>query len=1378
MSEDRRSARAGAISGRGYRFQDAVAGYLAVLGAVGDLALESIYCEGLEDVTFETSEAMVCAQVKSRRPDLSPHSIGHVAADISFLVRRHRERLISNPNCRVAYVAESLPAGLSATGWDRTLTREDEAFGKLVAAFGSIDDSPSDEELLRVSLISAPTPDRDAAMRLSEHFNLVLVASQLVFLRFKQALADSADANHDGVAVSYTKTDLENLRVAALETINLDALKAAISDGFVEPLDLVTRVEEAGFYLGVDVQPGHLASGYLVPRQDETDRMVNELRERRALLVAGPSGAGKSALTWMAAEATAHEIVWYRVKRLTADAVEPIARLSRSLGEGASGVRVGFIVDDVGKTPGPWDDLTEYASTRPGLIVLGSIREEDLALLASKQSVAIERPVLDEQLAEAIYARLVNEGNTSWAAWREPFELCAGLLLEYVHILSAGTRFEQTISAQVEARLADATRHDELAVLRLVAMADTYGCEVNLQRLRAELDLADDQLGFALRRLFDEHLIREGTVGFVGGLHELRSDAIVRAAHAMGSPTEAETALRLLSVLEGVDLTVAVAALLEPSFGRGDILRSVGMATVPGTSVLEPQAIQEALRSRLASDPRFTIVTSILQGLRVAGFRRTAREWLTIMDDLQVPVNARQVVATLGLTETDLTGGLFPDAWIQASERMRTCAVIDYREGMAEAVANALHSSTIQATIGDLEYLLLASARWDECTDEIRQYVGSQSTNLVGQSSLEQIKLLEAATVHAEATAQLVAQSLGGESQLLDQYAAQQPWLFDVGREVDANGVAVVAAKWLHIDTAVAHGDISTLAIRDAENVHDAVVAVCRDLIALQPSASFAKVSAVNADDALSGFGDYVIADKTIDRKNLPTNGDVVWNRIRLATVDMVAPKTSTTDRLVAESSLLEALAHAMSEFASHWVVGAYSQPQPQLQPQPQPQLQRPAAAEHALTALDQATAEASLLPSPSSPVSTGVMLRRLSDPMVMPELPVSNPVADVVNTIASNIASRMLQSDDGWGSVGAHIGNSAIPALESLLESYRWDFIDTDPSASITALLTVMQDLHDILVGLSGSPERAIQRIRNQATGRPDPLRSAAERMRTASVERVNRIKREMTVELQRSVGVASDVEIMDRPCEDRYGMCWPPTDYCVLVRGDDPLALARLGSGIGATREALIPPLSSLVVMPVFRNQASPQLATRVFETVTIPSPSDGESWAHRLGLEVLGSPGWVAATALLGALFTMSAILSLRCRRGLRPIEISVHERAEADFSNGVRSIYRLARASAGEAIVSDDSVEISPMTDSELATIPGQALAVILSWAMSVDSEEDAITEPASGSGVPGEFASRVSRMMRGDDPSLLAQVTGVNILLLLHDVDSEPASQFA
>src|SRR6185312_14397028 len=102
------------------------------------------------------------------------------------------------------------------------------------------------------------------------------------------------------------------------------------------------------------------------------------------------------------------------------------------------------------------------AASTPGVLLLGSIREEDLALITTQPHAVAVRPTLDEALAEHIFERLRAHGQTTWLGWLEPHHLSMGLLMEYVQILTSGQKLQDTISAQIATRLSDVSRHDEL----------------------------------------------------------------------------------------------------------------------------------------------------------------------------------------------------------------------------------------------------------------------------------------------------------------------------------------------------------------------------------------------------------------------------------------------------------------------------------------------------------------------------------------------------------------------------------------------------------------------------------------------------------------------------------------------------------------------------------------------------------------------------------------------------------------------------------------------------------------------------------------------------------------------------------------------------
>jgi hypothetical protein len=136
------------------------------------------------------------------------------------------------------------------------------------------------------------------------------------------------------------------------------------------------------------VQPGHVAAGLTVPRPEMVDAVLAGLDRTRACLVAGPSGAGKSAVAWMAAYVARH-VLWYRVRRLDEQDVDLLLRLADAAGASPA-TPVGFVVDGVGVGAlAAWDALQREAASRPGVLLLGSVRTEDLFPLATLADCAV-----------------------------------------------------------------------------------------------------------------------------------------------------------------------------------------------------------------------------------------------------------------------------------------------------------------------------------------------------------------------------------------------------------------------------------------------------------------------------------------------------------------------------------------------------------------------------------------------------------------------------------------------------------------------------------------------------------------------------------------------------------------------------------------------------------------------------------------------------------------------------------------------------------------------------------------------------------------------------------------------------------------------------
>ena len=103
--------------------------------------------------------------------------------------------------------------------------------------------------------------------------------------------------------------------------------ESALREGICEEVDFLTPMDEPHFYLGVDVQPGHLAAGLVVERPAARQLTLKALEARRNVLIVGPSGSGKSALMWEVARAASHVEKWFRVHCLSVEQIPSLKSL-------------------------------------------------------------------------------------------------------------------------------------------------------------------------------------------------------------------------------------------------------------------------------------------------------------------------------------------------------------------------------------------------------------------------------------------------------------------------------------------------------------------------------------------------------------------------------------------------------------------------------------------------------------------------------------------------------------------------------------------------------------------------------------------------------------------------------------------------------------------------------------------------------------------------------------------------------------------------------------------------------------------------------------------------------------------------------------------
>ena len=226
---------------------------------------------------------------------------------------------------------------------------------------------------------------------------------------------------------------------------------------------------------------------------------------------------------------------------------------------------IGLVFDEVGSVNSNlWDVLVRELRGIPALYFLGSVRHEDVTLVANQSDTVFIPVILDEDLAQTVWEKLSAGNHTNWTHWREPFEQSEGLMLEYMHLLTQGKRLAAVIGEQIRQREHE-NRNDELTILRCAAVLCARGGEVLAKRLFELLDLEPDAANRSLRRLIDEHLVRESRPGVLGGLHILRSDAIVKASHDETVYLTSDTLWRSLPATTSETLPRVVQSILADS---------------------------------------------------------------------------------------------------------------------------------------------------------------------------------------------------------------------------------------------------------------------------------------------------------------------------------------------------------------------------------------------------------------------------------------------------------------------------------------------------------------------------------------------------------------------------------------------------------------------------------------------------------------------------------------------------------------------------------------------------------------------------------------------------------------------------------------------
>ena len=1004
-------SRSGAVAGRGYHYQDLVGAWVALHALAGDIDAWRVIAEGLDDLTCEAS-APQQVQVKSRQERVGDFRTAEVARFVVQAWQRRLLRLAADADESAVVVVERAVDGYAPRDWARRLSDDDRWTNLVVAArqraqrLGIAADA-ADLLIARTTVVVLPQRRifDDAAERVAAHTGLPLASTLPVVQALRAAVAEHADRNAEvgwDDRVGLSRTDIERIVTDTAALVDRASLTAAVASGSCEPVDFDTPSADPEFYSGTGTQPGHIAAGLVTPRPAVTNEVLAGLGSGRAVLIVGPSGIGKSAVLWMAAYVARH-VVWYRVHRLGVDDVEPLIRLATANGAGRHGP-VGFIIDGVGTgSLAAWDELQQRAAAVPGVLLLGSVREEDTLPLRTFGQCVLVRPRLDEHLAARIHKGLLESGATTQPHWRETYNQSDGLTLEFTHLLSQGRRLRDVIGDQVRDRVRN-HRTAELAVIAPVSVAHRWGAALSVTRLAEVVSGSAGELKEALTRLADEHLVTVED-GVVRGLHPLRSTALCEAVHEVPPPTISGT---VRDVIERI----------SPHHLLSFVARAIA-----GEPSLAP-AVVDSLANILDRTPGdLPLMSAALAGLRLADFTLTARRWVAILEKHEVPVPHRPLGLDLALLDTELVDGL-DSRLVAAIEEIRgdrASRIPALRDQLLTRIgAHTLNGLVHQAgTIFDISALLSPLAGTGLVITSPPS--GSPLRAALRDAALVDIgELIANARNVSPAAGEALLDAAGGSDTIIERLQQEHPWLLDLDI-VDDGEDRVLRGRVLHV------------ADHHNSDPEKSIKALATLGLRCLPDVARADLRTVLACGVPLRINDYEIAVSGLLSKYALSDSEVAWNRERSRFARSLVAATSTTERLTAGLAVLEGSADFLANLADAWVTNRGVGQRVEALNRQRTQL---------LGDIDALAPERASEPLASPADQPGGMLA-------------SDPVHSVAQGIIRNLASR-LDEPSGYASLAAFAGDTIVKQLDDARHE-PWELLGLDSPPPVLDRLAIL---------------------------------------------------------------------------------------------------------------------------------------------------------------------------------------------------------------------------------------------------------------------------------------------------------------------------------
>jgi len=1189
-SEQWRISRSGAWAGRGFHYQHLISTLLLIRQWAGFAPSGFLVPEGLDDCVVELADRDIWLQIKSRKD----RAFNDTEVQ-TFLAATHAKvaAVKGVKENHAAVVLEHPRTGRSEAGIDQIFA------GENPSVFSCAEPGEEGVKLLSAQL---DTAEVIAGGIVSDLYRLVAEASQEnASLPFEERRRIST-------------TEIERRIFERLEAEDPSAIDRAMASGALEPVDFRSSISEPAFYQGVKVRPGHVAAGLVFDRPDDLGTVICALRRRRHVLISGPSGAGKSALMWLSASLLAGEFRWYQItaRAVAADA-DAIIRFVRARHPNED-APIGLAFDDVGSVNNDlWDVLVRELRGMPAVYFLGSVRQEDVSLIANQSDTEFIGVSLDEELAETVWQKLHTERQTSWEHWREPFEQSKGLMLEYVHVLTQGRRLQAVIDEQVQQRQQE-KRTDELAIIRSTAVICARGGEIRASKLFELLNMKPDDASRALSRLLDEHLVRESRPGVLGGLHMLRSQALAKASHDEAVFLSNDSLWQSLPAVTGETVPFTVQSILAEAQDEDET------------------AALRKLAEILGADTDVDTWTGILTGLGLATLERRVASFMELLEQHGVQ-RAQWFLASMfsdpGIDIPDLAEF---EQWQDLRDAVLAFRALPKDDLRPACLEHLPDGSAVPSCTNVRQTNKFLSCLAPICGGEpvplaiTPKFVGNEE-----QDIRQVAALLSTAHLIGRDVAENFVQAFGGEQVLFDLFRSQTPWVSTPA--VDLNG---------------AHGrtvrsDCYYVAEQEQPKPHESICSICETLIAISPDSDAAASDAVNPQGQPIVVGGYTPWSKNMPRGNIPAKARVAWNVAFRQIMLARSASDSLTDYTYQMAELVKRTEKVFRSFTEKWIRGKGIANAGALTDEINETVR-------AVNALAYATPE-----KPASEMTTPAQGAGNDDSL-----------GALLTGALGNLLPRMSRISEEGGAKGpATFAGSLAAQAKEHEQSAIWRTSAEPPLRELSALRERLGDVSCILHEMAYDDDQSsisgiVKAARKGQLGKA--VRAAARRCRSLADQRFRQRLKGLETALRDN---GWNALCWSRPIDEADSVYWPAREIAVLVEITD------FETDAGYIEDSLTMGQDHLGtdwrfrVAPVINGYVVPALATLPSSHIPLPDQDFAKDWRDHIDRPFLSPEIVDRFDEALAACNQLSGILACRDPDNLHPDESEAFSLALESF-----------------------------------------------------------------------------------------------------------------